>query len=223
MTLRAALIGLFFLTAPAARAQTFFDEVQPAAEARIPGFLGPTGLLETPSAYVLRGGEVAAHLGGDADFAAGGIAAGIGGRLEVGATLREGEGAAWTSAKWNLVPETLVRPALALGVVDAFDASRRSGYVVASKYLIPYLIEALTGQTGIGVKLHVGYGGGIYGHDLFAGTELILPGDLSGLAEIRAGRVHLGVRYLRRGLSATVALFGFDRIGGAVSYGLPLR
>jgi hypothetical protein len=222
--MRAAITGLFLLLplilagSPSVHAQTFFDEDRPAAEARVPGFLGPTGLLQTPSAYVLRNREASAHFGGDADFAAGGVAAGIGGRLEAGVTLREGGGGAWVNAKANVLPETLLRPALSVGIVDAFDASRASGYVVASKYVIPYFVEALTGRTGFAIKLHIGYGGGIYGHDVFAGTELILDNGLSGIAELSGGRANLGVRWLRQNLSATVGLFDFDRIGGIVSF-----
>lgn len=222
--MRAAIAGLFLLLplvlagSPLAHAQTFFDEDRPTGEARVAGFLGPTGLLQTPSAYVLRSREVSAHFGGDADFAAGGVAAGIGGRLEAGVTLRDGHDGAWVNAKANVMPETLLRPALSAGIVDAFDDSRVSGYVVASKYIIPYFVEALTGRTGLAIKLHIGYGGGIYGHDVFAGTELIFANGLSGIGELSGGHVNLGVRWLRQGLSATVGLFDFDRIGGTVSF-----
>ena len=223
--MRAALIGLFLLPLPAlipsaARAQA--RAARPAGEARIPNFLGATGLLRTPGAAVLRDREIALHVAGDPDRAAGGVSVGISGRFEVGVLASDSDsGAVRANAKWNVFPETLLRPALSVGVTDARDAGRANGYLVVSKYVIPYFVEALTGKTTISVKIHAGYGGGIYDHNLFAGAELILPGDLSGIAEISASRVNLGARYQRRRLSLTAAIFDFDRVGGAVSYTLP--
>src|SRR5437588_10007660 len=90
---------------------------RPAAEVRVPNFLGATGLLLTPTAYVQRDREISAFGAGSPDLVAGGIEAGIRNRFEAGAGVihrREGIGDGRTkllgNARLNLFRETLTLP-----------------------------------------------------------------------------------------------------------------
>jgi hypothetical protein len=163
---------------------------------------------------------------GSSDFGAGGVIAGIRNRLEVGVTLLDadnefagGDTELLANAKLNLFRETLTLPAFSVGILDAFDALDRdpSWYLVASKYLVRYFVRALTGQE-IALKLHVGYGGGLYDQDLFAGAELFLPRGMSAMAEISNGEVNLGIRYHAGRFRATLGLFDLDHAGGGINY-----
>jgi hypothetical protein len=208
----------------AAGAQT--ADSRPDDEARVPNFLGATGLLLIPSAFIQRDRQFSVFVAGSTDFAGGGAVGGIGSRLEVGAAALNGENAFARrgtrfagNAKLNLAKETLLRPAFSLGVTDAFAALNRgpSWYLVTSKSLIRYFIQALTRQR-LALKLHLGYGGGLYDRELFGGAELFLPGSLSALAEVSAGKINAGGRFTRGGLRATLGLFDLARVGGGVSY-----
>jgi hypothetical protein len=204
---------------------------RPTGEARVPNFLGATGLLLVPSAYLQKDRQLSAHVGGTSDFLGGGAVLGFANRLEIGvagvdadAGVAGGESGILANAKLGVLQETLTMPALSVGVIDAFDALDRdaSWYVVASKYVIGYFVQGLTGQQ-IAAKLHLGYGGGLYDQEIFAGAELFLRGPLSGMAEVANGEVNLGGRYHARHWTATVALFDFDQIGGEVVYTMAFR
>ena len=220
-----AAAALALAIAPASARQESQDNVPRAA----PGVLGGTGLLAAPSAYLASGGAVYGFVGGHSDLAAAGVTAGIADRFEVGATWADTPDAAPRAvfnAKAMVLRETLLGPAVAVGVVDAFGQLRREPgfYVVASKFLIPYFAEALTGR-GFGVQAHLGFGGGVLGGGSpFGGVE-VFPGarGWSALAEVVDGDFNAGLRYhtgpRANGLHATLGLFdGGRRVGGTVGF-----
>jgi hypothetical protein len=217
------------LSAPALAQTTAAS--RPIEEVRAPNFLGATGLLLIPSAFIQRDRELSAFVAGSADFVAGGAVMGIGHRLEVGATGLNGENAFVRrgsrfvgNARLSLFQETLLRPAFSVGVVDAFAALNRgpSWYLVTSKSVIRYFVRALT-RRELAVKLHLGYGGGLYDRELFGGAELFLPGPLSAMAEVSDGKINVGGRVSVGGFRVTLGLFDLAHVGGGVSYTASLR
>ena len=199
---------------------------RPAAEARVLGLEATDGLFRTPSAYVQCGGAITTFAARDRS-ATGGLLLGLGQRLELGIAAGDPDSASLKisgSAKYNLLPEALITPAVSVGVLDAFGTSRegRSGYVVVSKYVIPYFVQALTGQRDLALKLHGGYGGGLYQNRPFVGAELWGRQGFGGLAEVAAGRVSVGPRYYRGGVGVTLGLLEMKHVGGSVSYAVPL-
>jgi len=199
---------------------------RPTGEARVPNLVGASGLLQTPSAYVQRSAEVAAFFAGTSDSGSGGALVGVANRLELGLM---GSGSSWDSAKLlgsaklNLLPEQLMLPAVSVGVLDAWNARDDiSGYAVVSKYVIPYFLDALIGQQRLALKLHAGYGGGIYSHNLLAGAEILDAGGLGALGELANGRLNVGARYSRQGFAATIALLDWKSVGGSISYTIAL-
>jgi hypothetical protein len=203
-------------------------EERPADEARVPSLVGASGLLRVPSAYVQRGDEVAAFGAWTSHETSGGLLVGLANRLEFGATVRSrerGGSQVVGNAKLNLVSEQLFSPAVSIGIADAFGSGSQasSGYVVVSKDIIPYFVEALTGQRRLALKLHMGFGGGLYGHTLFTGAELVGDGGLSGFGEIVRRRVNLGIRYTHQGFAATVGWLDLKDADGSLSYAIALR
>jgi hypothetical protein len=204
---------------------------RPAAENRVPNLLGPTGLLLIPSAYVQRDRQISAFVAGSSKVVAGGVVAGIGNRFELSAAgvnaedhFANGSSGVLVNAKLGLVQETLTLPAVSVGVVDASGTldPHLGWYVVASKYLIPYFVQGLSGQN-LALKLHLGLGGGIYDDQLFVGTELFFRAPLAAMAEYTHGELNIGGRYHARRWIATVGLFDLRHVGGEVTYTAAFR
>ncbi|MCE5286582.1 MAG: YjbH domain-containing protein [Pelosinus sp.] len=136
---------------------TFLTAVATAA----PALNGSTGLINTPSADVLREGQISLGYYHLKDGGVGNVAFHVAGNLEVGAAGFRYDGQAnktYVNAKLALAPETVLTPGLALGVMDAANQQERSFYAVASKAL------------PLGLRLHVGTGSGQFG-GVFAGIE----------------------------------------------------
>jgi len=200
-----------------------------------PNFFGATGLLEIPSASVVGDRGIAGDAYFTGDFQSYGLLVGPFDRLEVGGTyLREDRGHGHDDdflfdVKYQVVKENTVIPGVAVGLIDAFAQFRDepSWYAVASKGF-PKFLPVLGG-----LRLHAGFGGGIYNERPFAGLELGLgtPLDLipfthpkfSFIAEYVDEDVNVGLRGRWRGLAGTVALFNGDTIGGGISYTTGLR
>jgi hypothetical protein len=204
---------------------------RPAGEERVPNLLGATGLLLVPSAYLQRDRQLSAFVGGTSEFVVGGVAAGIHNRLELSVVgvdgedgFADGSSGVLANAKLSLKKETLTLPAFSVGIIDAFDTLNQhpNWYLVASKYVIPYFVEGLTGQ-GLALKLHVGYGDGIYDQELFLGAELFFRAPVSGIVEYANGDFSVGGRYHGRRWSATIGLLDLQRVGGRIAYTVVLR
>lgn len=199
-------------------AQDVVPVERPASEDRTPNFVGATGLLLAPSGYVQERGVFTGFIYGADNFISGGVAAGVLDRLELSGTVLDPDGGGTDfllNAKFQLVPEDDNTPAVAVGVVDALDeiGVDPSWYVVASKYFT----RAETEQR-FAVKGHIGFGGGIYDEEIFAGAELVLDRRWSGIAEFVNSDFNVGVRFAKEGFAATLALFDLDDFGGGVSY-----
>jgi hypothetical protein len=219
--MRKVIVGVFLLALAAvpAFAQTDATPVKaPVTEARTPNFLGATGLLFAPSAYVQSDRDASVYFNGGNGLIDGGAVAGIGNRFEVGVTgfhIEGGETNALVNAKFNFLQEKKSMPAISAGIIDGFNALRgdHSWYVVASKYFT----RGDTDQR-FSLKGHLGYGGGLFDDEIFAGAELFFDRNLSAMAEFVNDDFNIGARYTYRGFTGTVGLFDFDRIGGGVSY-----
>ncbi len=197
-----------------------------APASAVPNYLGQTGLILIPTGDVLDERALEAHLQGTDDFVTFGAMFGIMNRVEIGVTALDidddtfftdrGNTRILANAKVSLLRERLALPAVAVGVVDAFDQLDRdpSWYVVASKGIIAPTPTGLRG-----VRAHLGYGGGLYENQLFGGLETTIFPRITGIAEIAGGDVNLGARVdIIQGLRANVSLLDFDSFGAGVSY-----
>lgn len=126
-----------------------------------PSVMGATGLIQNPTADVLRTGQVAAGYYHLDEGRVGIVTANILPKLEVGVAgfrydTTESKNA--VNFKWSLASEAVLTPGLALGVEDVAGTSQRSFYAAASKTL-PF-----------GFRLHAGVGNGRF-DGVFAGLE----------------------------------------------------
>lgn len=208
------------LAVPAKAADVTPETTLPSSEARVPNFIGATGLLLAPSAYTVGDRSASAYFAGSAkpDFIGGGVLVGITRRFEIGGSVvdfRHGDTDFLLNAKFNVLEEKKNWPAISVGVIDATDSLNvdPSWYVVASKYFT----RAQTDQR-FALKGHLGYGGGAFDDEIFAGAELFFKPNLSLIAEFVNDDVNVGGRFHWKAFTGTLGLFDFDRLGGQVTY-----
>jgi hypothetical protein len=151
-----------------------------------PSVNGSTGLLDNPSADVLRPGQFAVGYYNLKDGGVGVFNMNIAPNLELGvAGFRMDDHAGndtLINAKFGLAPETVLTPGVAIGVEDVANSRERTCYAVASKAL------------PLGFRIHAGVGNGRYngvfaalektinpilvtGNDIFPATTLIAEYD----------------------------------------------
>lgn len=126
-----------------------------------PSVNGPTGLINTPTADVLRPGQLSLGYFHLQNGGVGTFTTNVAPNLELGVAAFRYDGQSnknYLSGKFSIVPETILLPGLAVGVEDITNSDQRSIYAVASKAL-PF-----------GFRVHAGTGNGRF-NGVFAGIE----------------------------------------------------
>lgn len=129
-----------------------------------PSVNGSTGLINTPSADVLRPGQISLGYYHLKDGGVGILNTNIARNLELGVSgvrYDSQENKNYLNAKFSLAPETVLTPGLAVGGEDLSNEKQRTLYAVASKTL-PF-----------GFRLHVGAGNGRFNGG-FASIEKVV-------------------------------------------------
>lgn len=132
-----------------------------ATAAAAPSINGSTGLINTPSADVLREGQFSLGYYNTREGGVGIFNTNIAPNLEIGVAGFRYDNESnknYLNAKFSIMPETVLSPGLAVGVEDAAGETDRSYFAVASKGL------------PLGFRIHAGVGNGRY-DGLFAGIE----------------------------------------------------
>lgn len=135
-----------------------------ATASAAPSVNGSTGLINTPSADVLREGSFSLGYYNLHEGSVGSFDLGIAPNLELGvAAFRYDRHSDknYLNAKFGVLPESVMTPGLALGIEDATDETDRTVYAVASKGL------------PLGFRIHAGVGNGRY-DGFFAGIEKVI-------------------------------------------------
>lgn len=129
-----------------------------------PSINGSTGLINTPSADVLREGQFSLGYYHLKDGGVGAFNVNVAPKVELGVAGFRYDGQDnknYLNAKFSVVSETVFNPGLAVGVEDIGNTEKRSVYAVTSKAL-PF-----------GFRMHLGAGSGRY-NGVFAGLEKTL-------------------------------------------------
>ena len=159
-----------------------------------PSLAGSTGMIDNPSADVLREGQISAgyyHIVEGNQFA---FAAHAAPQTEVGAVIFRDRGSEHVglNAKFSLQQERVNIPAVAIGAEDIAGYRETSWYAVASKSL-PF-----------GIRIHAGVGNGRF-NGVFGGVEKqlnslsVLPGkylpSAALMAEFDGRQMNYGLRF----------------------------
>jgi len=129
-----------------------------------PSINGSTGLINTPTADVLREGRFSLGYHHLDEGNAGSFTLGLSNELEVGvAGFRydsdsHKDNQTYLNVKYSLLSDTVLTPGLAIGIEDIGDKDKRTFYAAASKAL-PF-----------GFRIHAGVGDGRY-DGVFAALE----------------------------------------------------
>lgn len=126
-----------------------------------PNLQGETGLIQTPSADVLRNGQFGAGYFSERDGYRISAGAGFANKVEFswsGVRPEQGGNRNELNVKFGLIGEKVLLPGVVFGVSDLTAERQRSYYAVTSKSL-PF-----------GYRLHIGAGNGRY-DGVFAGVE----------------------------------------------------
>lgn len=129
-----------------------------------PSVNGPTGLINSPSADVLRPGQISLGYYHLKNGGVGSFNTNVAPNLELGVAGFRYDGQDnknYVNAKFALFPESILTPGVAVGGEDLGNRNERSLYAVASKAL------------PLGFRLHVGAGNGRF-HGAFASIEKVI-------------------------------------------------
>lgn len=228
---RAAAFGACLCFASPCLADDAEDDDAPANS---PNVLNATGLLLTPNAGILAEKHGAAQFFGSGRFNTYGGLVSPHERLEFGISyvdvLDSGTclcDSLIVNAKLQLLESENGGPMVSVGVIDLFDEFEvdPSWYLVASQDLSRFL-----GGSATPIVASLGYGGGMFSEEWFAGLEVglgtlkgLAGGRLTGIFEYTDQSASLGMKLAAGRLSATLAYFDTARWGGGITYTHPLK
>jgi hypothetical protein len=167
-----------------------------ALRARISTLYGPAGLIIVPHSYVttqrrtLVGTYIARDVSASANY---GLLRGV----DVGAAYvnpDDGDGEVLANAKVNIVPSNFGRFQLGLGVIDLLDMLDQTFYIMASA---EWGMSEAARAKGRVLRLHLGYGTGLFDDSLIGGGEYLLTRRLAVIGEYDGDRVNAALRYIR--------------------------
>lgn len=164
--------------------------------ARVNTVYGPSGLINVPHAYVAAKDRIVigVTLGKDRSANAN---VGLFDSVEIGGTYYERqnrtEGKILGNAKVNIIPANWRNFEVGFGVIDAADAVNQTVFGVASfEAMSP---DALNNQFA-GLRLHGGYGSGLFRDKIIGGGELLFNNRMSLIGEYDGVDGNFAFRYV---------------------------
>ncbi len=159
---------------------------------------GSTGLINVPTAYSLRRGQAVAGASFLRDRSGPYINYGVADDIEVGLSYmdrRNGDGRALANGKITFRPANFRNVEVGVGVIDAFDALNQTVYAVASVDLVPPRVQDDVLGKSMAVKVHAGYGSGLYRDKIIGGAELAFNSKFSVVGEWDGVTTNAALRY----------------------------
>jgi hypothetical protein len=160
---------------------------------------GPTGLIVIPTAYSIENNTFAVSGSYGKDIRGPAANFGILQYIEIGGAFIDREGAsnkAIANGKVTILPQNFRNFELGIGVIDAFDATERTLYLVGSAdFIPPNIADPIEGSTAVGLKVHAGLGTGMFSEEPFAGAELLFGNKISVIGEWDTKNVNGAIRY----------------------------
>ncbi len=192
-------------------------QVEPRGEnpaIRVNTLLGPTGLITVPTSTPTRFDrfQLSTSLGKDVRTVS--LNWGIFDSVEVGGTFVDREGArnkVIATAKVLLLPQNFDWLEVAFGTIDPFDAIDNTVYGIAS---VNIRVPSEAPEDVVGLRLHIGYGTGIFRDKVIGGGEVFLTRNFSLVGEYNGVDTNGALRYvyddnlrLQLGIQAKVIYF----------------
>lgn len=174
-------------------------QVEPRGEnpaIRVNTLLGPTGLITVPTSTPTRFDrfQLSTSLGKDVRTVS--LNWGIFDSIEVGGTFVDREGArnkVIATAKVLLLPQNFDWLEVSFGTIDPFDAINSTVYGIASANI---RVPANAPENVVGLRVHVGYGTGLFRDKVIGGGEVFLTRNFSLVGEYNGVDTNGAVRYV---------------------------
>lgn len=195
LAFRAAALAVLAATSVAAVSAQDAPLQNDILSARFNSFWGPSGLITIPDAYAGSANRavVGSFSGDQKTFTLNyGVVNGV--DLGVAYIDRNAQrNRLIANAKINLIPSNFRGFQIGAGVIDMADSINNTSYVMASFQTgVP---ESLASRY-VGLRLHAGYGTGIYREKIIGGGELLINNRSSIIGEWNGTKANAGFRYI---------------------------
>lgn len=176
-----------------------FGQVEPRGEnpaIRVNTLLGPTGLITVPTSTTTRVERFQLGTAFGKDIRTVSLNWGIFDSIEIGGTVvdRNNQNSKVIgAAKVTIIPQNFDWLELGFGTIDPFDAIEKSFYGIAS---VNVRVPTEAPESVVGLRLHLGYGTGIYRDKIIGGGEVFLNNQFSVVAEYNGADTNAALRYV---------------------------
>ena len=176
-----------------------FGQVEPRGEnpaIRVNTLLGPTGLITVPTSTTTRVERFQLGTAFGKDIRTVSVNWGIFDSIEVGGTVvdcNNQNNKVIATGKVTIIPQNFEWLELGFGAIDPFDAINNTVYGMAS---VNVRVPTEAAEQVVGLRLHIGYGTGIYRDKVIGGGEVFLGNRFSVVAEYNGVDTNAALRYV---------------------------
>jgi hypothetical protein len=163
---------------------------------RVNTLLGSTGLITVPTSTTTRVERFQLSTAFGKDIRTVSVNWGIFDSIEVGGTVvdrNNQNNKVIATAKVTIIPQNFEWLELGFGTIDPFDAINNTVYGMAS---VNVRVPTETADQVVGLRLHLGYGTGIYRDKVIGGGEVFLGNRFSVVAEYNGVDTNIALRYV---------------------------
>jgi hypothetical protein len=176
-----------------------FGQVEPRGEnpaIRVNTLLGPTGLITVPTSTTTRVERFQLGTAFGQNIRTVSVNWGIFDSIEIGGTVvdrNNQNNKVIATAKVTIIPQNFEWLELGFGAIDPFDAINNTVYGVAS---VNVRVPTQAPESVVGLRLHIGYGTGIYRDKVIGGGEVFLGDRFSVVVEYNGVDTNAALRYV---------------------------
>jgi len=174
-------------------------QVEPRGEnpaIRVNTLLGSTGLITVPTSTTTRVGRFQLGTAFGHNVRTVSLNWGVFEGIEVGGTVVDRTNAdnkVIATAKVTIIPQNFDWLELGFGTIDPFDAIEQTAYGIAS---VNVRVPTEGGEKAVRLRLHLGYGTGMFRQKLIGGAEVFLDKHFSAIVEYNGVDTNAALRYV---------------------------
>jgi len=176
-----------------------FGQVEPRGEnpaIRVNTLLGSTGLITVPTSTTTRVERFQLGTAFGKDIRTVSVNWGIFDSIEIGGAVvdrNNQNNKVIATGKVTIIPQNFEWLELGFGAIDPFDAINNTVYGMAS---VNVRVPTEAAEQVVGLRLHLGYGTGIYRDKVIGGGEVFLGNRFSVVAEYNGVDTNAALRYV---------------------------
>ncbi|MFN3689393.1 MAG: hypothetical protein ACK4UU_00535 [Fimbriimonadales bacterium] len=174
-------------------------QVEPRGEnpaIRVNTLLGPTGLITVPTSTTTRVDRFQLGVAMGQNIRTVSLNWGIFDSVEIGGVVvdrNNQNNKVIATGKVTIIPQNFDWLELGFGAIDPFDAINQTVYGIAS---VNVRVPSQASERVVGLRLHLGYGTGIYRDKVIGGGEVFLNDQFSIVGEYNGVDTNFALRYV---------------------------